>query len=71
MAALRYFPATETENNGITEHEDGNCVTFVFQDQVGGLKVRKNGEWILITPAQGTLVVNIGDVMQVRSDYSI
>ena len=36
MAALRYFPATENENNGIMEHEDGNCITFVFQDDVGG-----------------------------------
>ncbi|TXG50470.1 hypothetical protein EZV62_022994 [Acer yangbiense] len=68
MAALRYFPATETENNGITEHEDGNCVTFVFQDQVGGLQVRKNSEWIPVTPAQDTLVVNLGDVIQVLSN---
>ncbi|TXG50471.1 hypothetical protein EZV62_022995 [Acer yangbiense] len=68
MVAHHYFPATETENNGLSEHEDPNCVTFVFQDQVGGLKVRKNGEWIPITPAQDTLVVNIGDVIQVLSN---
>ncbi|KAK2664033.1 hypothetical protein Ddye_002607 [Dipteronia dyeriana] len=68
MAALLYFPVTETENNGITEHEDGNCVTFVFQDQVGGLQVRKNGEWNPVTPAQDTLVVNLGDVIQVLSN---
>ncbi|KAJ0105185.1 hypothetical protein Patl1_17796 [Pistacia atlantica] len=64
MAALRYFPATEAENNGITEHEDGNCVTFVFQDQVGGLEVKKNDQWIPVTPAQDTIVVNLGDVIQ-------
>ncbi|KAG8379174.1 hypothetical protein BUALT_Bualt07G0060800 [Buddleja alternifolia] len=42
MVALRYFLATETENNGITEHEDGNCFTFVIQDEVGGLEVLSN-----------------------------
>ncbi|PON57354.1 Oxoglutarate/iron-dependent dioxygenase [Parasponia andersonii] len=64
MVAHRYFPATETENNGIAEHEDGNCFTFVFQDEVGGLEVCKNKEWIPLTPVQGTIVVNIGDVIQ-------
>ncbi|EYU35843.1 hypothetical protein ABFS82_09G038000 [Erythranthe guttata] len=68
MAALRYFPATETENNGITEHEDGNLVTFVIQDEVGGLEVKKDGQWIPVVPAQATIVVNLGDVIQVLSN---
>lgn len=65
MTALHYFPATESEDNGITEHEDGNCVTFVFQDEVGGLEVKKDDQWIPATPAQDTIVVNLGDVIQV------
>lgn len=67
MTALRYFQTDdETENsNGLSEHEDGNCITFVIQDEVGGLQVRKNGEWIPVTPIQGTIVVNISDVIQV------
>lgn len=65
MTALHYFPATESEDNGITEHEDGNCVTFVFQDEVGGLEVKKDDQWIPATPAQNTIVVNLGDVIQV------
>lgn len=65
MVALRYFPATETENNGITEHEDGNCITFVFQDSAGGLEVRKNGKWIPVIPTEGTIAVNVSDVLQV------
>lgn len=68
MVALRYFEATELENNGITEHEDGNCITFVFQDEVGGLEVRKNGEWVPVVPKQGHIVVNLGDVIQVYLD---
>lgn len=65
MVALRYFQASNNENVGITEHEDGNCVTFVLQDKVGGLEVLKNGDWIPVVPTEGTIVVNVGDVIQV------
>ncbi|KAK4770131.1 hypothetical protein SAY87_030663 [Trapa incisa] len=68
MVALRYFEATEHENNGISEHEDSNCITFVFQDEVGGLEVRKNGVWIPLVPKKGHLVVNIGDVIRVLTN---
>ncbi|KAI4372752.1 hypothetical protein MLD38_010948 [Melastoma candidum] len=68
MAALRYYPATESEDNGITEHADGNCITFVFQDDVGGLEVCKDGEWIPVVPQQGRIIVNLGDVIQVLSN---
>ncbi|KAK3151057.1 hypothetical protein QOZ80_3AG0241130 [Eleusine coracana subsp. coracana] len=71
MVALRYFPATEEENNGISEHEDGNCITFVFQDGVGGLEVLKDGEWVPAEPADGSLIVNIGDVIQVLSNNKL
>lgn len=71
MAALRYFPATKVENNGISEHEDGNLITFVFQDEVGGLEVLKNGEWIPVTPVEDTIVVNVGDVIQVVPNSSL
>ncbi|KAK7411439.1 hypothetical protein VNO78_02872 [Psophocarpus tetragonolobus] len=68
MVALHYFPASNNSNHGLTEHEDANCVTFVIQDEVGGLQVRKNGEWIPVVPAEGTIVVNLGDVIQVLSN---
>ncbi|KAJ6882081.1 hypothetical protein NC651_028634 [Populus alba x Populus x berolinensis] len=50
------------------EHEDGNCITFVFQDEAGGLEVRRNGKWIPVIPTRGSLVVNVGDVIQVLSN---
>lgn len=65
MVALRYFQATGSSNNGITEHEDGNIITFVFQDEVGGLEVKKDGKWIPVSPSHDKIVVNIGDVIQV------
>lgn len=71
MTALHYFPATKIENNGLSEHEDVNLITFVFQDEAGGLEVCKNGEWIPVTPAEATIVVNVGDVIQVQSNIHI
>ncbi|KAF8408088.1 hypothetical protein HHK36_007229 [Tetracentron sinense] len=68
VVAFRYPPATDTDDKGISEHEDGNCITFVFQDEVGGLEVRKDGEWFPVTPTEGALVVNLGDVIQVLSN---
>ncbi|KAK8997132.1 hypothetical protein V6N11_020618 [Hibiscus sabdariffa] len=68
MAALRYFPATESENNGFIQHEDGNCLSFVFQDDTCGLQILKDGKWIPVIPTKGTLVVNLGDVIQVLSN---
>ncbi|KAF0890772.1 hypothetical protein E2562_004261 [Oryza meyeriana var. granulata] len=68
MAALRYFPATAEENNGISEHQDGNCITFVLQDGVGGLEVLKDGAWVPADPVEGSIVVNLGDVIQVLTN---
>lgn len=68
MAALRYFPATEEEDNGITAHEDGNCITFVFQDGVGGLEVLKDDDWIPAEPVDGSIIVNLGDIIQARTE---
>jgi isopenicillin N synthase-like dioxygenase len=67
MAALRYFPAAEEEVNGISAHEDGNCITFVIQDDVGGLEVLNDGDWVPVEPVDGSIIVNIGDVIQVRT----
>lgn len=68
ISAVRYFPATEEDNNGLCEHQDGNCITFVLQDGVGGLEVHKDGGWVPAEPVEGSIVVNIGDVIQVLSN---
>ncbi|CAO2036723.1 unnamed protein product [Urochloa humidicola] len=72
MAAIRYFPATEEEeDNGLSAHEDGNCITFLIQDGVGGLEVLKDDEWIAAEPVDGSIIVNIADVIQVLSNNKL
>jgi isopenicillin N synthase-like dioxygenase len=68
-AGLPPFPATEEENTGFSEHEDGNCITFIFQDGIGGLEVLKGGHWVAAVPVDGSVIVNTGDVIQVLQDY--
>ncbi|KAM0848271.1 hypothetical protein ACQ4PT_054499 [Festuca glaucescens] len=69
LTPLRYFPATSAkETNGICAHEDGNLVTFVLQDDVGGLEVLGSDGWVPAEPVEGTIIANIGDIVQVLSN---
>ncbi|KAL2330302.1 hypothetical protein Fmac_017883 [Flemingia macrophylla] len=54
---------------GLGMHTDMSCITILHQDEIGGLQVRSSeGEWIDICPSEGTLVVNIGDMLQAWSN---
>ncbi|KAG8391830.1 hypothetical protein BUALT_Bualt01G0227800 [Buddleja alternifolia] len=59
----------EEEAEGLGMHTDMSCLTIVYQDEIGGLQVRsKDGKWMNIVPCEGTLVVNIGDMLQAWSN---
>ncbi|KAL5981492.1 hypothetical protein ACLOJK_015554 [Asimina triloba] len=54
---------------GLGMHTDMSCITIVKQDEIGGLQVKsKEGCWMDIRPCDGTLVVNIGDLLQAWSN---
>lgn len=67
---LVYYPpssaADEAEERfGVAPHTDFGVLTFLMQDNSGGLQVRlRSGEWIEAPPIPGTLVCNIGDLLQ-------
>ncbi|KAG1362644.1 gibberellin 20-oxidase-like protein [Cocos nucifera] len=57
------------EVEGLGMHTDMSCITILYQDMIGGLQVKsKEGEWMDIMPSEGTLVVNIGDLLQAWSN---
>ncbi|KAK9153135.1 hypothetical protein Sjap_000615 [Stephania japonica] len=53
---------------GATKHSDNDFLTILLQDQIGGLQVLCEGEWVDIPPVRGALVVNIGDLLQLISN---
>jgi len=77
-ARLNYYPAVdpvaESERQQITalgdmalhHHTDPGAITLLLQDDHGGLQaLSKSDGWIDVAPQPGTIVVNVGDVLQV------
>ena len=55
----------EGELFGVAPHTDYGCITILWQDEVGGLEVLdRQGRWVSAPPVPGTLVINIGDLLQ-------
>ncbi|GLZ07454.1 iron/ascorbate oxidoreductase [Actinomadura sp. NBRC 104412] len=60
-----HYPPSEpgSQEWGVGEHTDYGLLTLLAQDEVGGLEVRVRDEWIVAPPIPGTLVCNIGDML--------
>ncbi|EFJ18175.1 2-oxoacid dioxygenase [Selaginella moellendorffii] len=53
---------------GLGAHADPNCLTMLYQDEVGGLQIQKDDKWIAVKPDVDSLVLNIGDSLQAWSN---
>nr|KAJ0219304.1 hypothetical protein LSAT_V11C300150580 [Lactuca sativa] len=52
---------------GTTKHTDGGFLTVLLHDEIGGLQILHQNQWIDVPPIPGALVINIGDLLQARS----
>ncbi|MEM8813223.1 MAG: 2-oxoglutarate and iron-dependent oxygenase domain-containing protein [Pseudomonadota bacterium] len=68
-ASFVYYPPQEVsdgaqERYGVGPHTDFGVLTVLCQDSVGGLEVQNaRGEWMAAPPIDGTLVINVGDLL--------
>jgi isopenicillin N synthase-like dioxygenase len=63
-----YYPFCPQPNLtvGLNSHADPGALTVVLQDHIGGLQVRTQHGWVNVKPLDGALVINIGDLLQVK-----
>ncbi len=66
LKIMRYpaQPVTTTSDQGVGLHHDSGLVSFVLQDDVGGLEVQTEHGLVQATPHPGTYVMNLGEMLQ-------
>lgn len=57
-------PAGAAADQGVGMHHDSGLVSFVLQDEVGGLEVRRGDTSINAVPRHGAYVMNLGEMLQ-------
>ncbi|MEM7528409.1 MAG: 2-oxoglutarate and iron-dependent oxygenase domain-containing protein [Pseudomonadota bacterium] len=67
-ASFVYYPPQDAtlgaDQFGVGPHTDFGVLTVLRQDEVGGLQVQdRSGDWIHAPPIDGTLVVNVADLL--------
>ena len=64
---LLHYPPIDGEPDGVRAgaHEDINVITLLLGAEEAGLQVKtKTGAWLPVQPPEGSLVINIGDMLQ-------
>lgn len=71
---LNYYPKCPNPDLtvGVGSHSDISTLTILLQDEIGGLHVRSpkpdDASWLHVTPITNSLVINVGDALQILSN---
>lgn len=61
--------APDDSHQGVGAHKDSGFLSFLLQDQQAGLQVEiEEGRWIDVLPRANTLVVNIGELLELATN---
>ncbi|KAL3350298.1 hypothetical protein AABB24_023009 [Solanum stoloniferum] len=64
-----YPPCPQPElTMGMPPHSDHGLLTLLIHNQVGGLQVQYQGKWINVNALPNSLLVNIGDHLEIFSN---
>ena len=74
LRLLHYPPIAEAAQGAIRAgaHEDINLITLLLGEEEAGLELLgPDGEWLAVSPPEGALVVNIGDMLQRLTNHEL
>jgi isopenicillin N synthase-like dioxygenase len=63
---IRYPAPTEghDDGQGVGAHHDSGLLTFIHQDDVGGLEVQRGDAFVPVSRLDGAYVLNLGEMLQ-------
>lgn len=67
---LLHYPELQRDGNEETIvrgaiHTDYGSITLLSQDNIGGLRAQRlDGSWIGVKPVEGSIIVNVGDMLE-------
>ncbi|XP_004490337.1 protein SRG1-like [Cicer arietinum] len=68
---LNYYPPCPQPENviGLNPHSDAGALTILLQaNDIEGLQIRKDGQWIPIKPITNAFVINVGDISEILTN---
>jgi isopenicillin N synthase-like dioxygenase len=71
---LLHYPPIPADAPGIRAgaHGDINLITLLLGAEEGGLQLlTREGEWLSITPPEGALVINVGDMLERLTNHHL
>jgi isopenicillin N synthase-like dioxygenase len=68
LVKLIRYPGTDDPGAvGVGPHRDTGFLTFVLQDDTGGLQIERAGRFVDVPCLTGSFVVNLGEMLQLVS----
>ncbi len=55
---------------GLDLHMDGGLLTILLQDDISGLEVVKDGQWVQVMPHKHALCINMADMLQIGLSHA-